>query len=158
MSGHVHEDTAGDSYCRVGDKSPRMSFNERLLLAYARGEKSYEISPVFGSSIDDIDKNLVLDYMNKIGYTMSFSNYIYENDFVVNKRGEVSVKAILLFGKRPQRFFGRARIRFIRFEGTDELTGTEMNAIKDEIFEGRLLDQLNAAIAFVRTQIKERTF
>ena len=158
MSGHVHEDTAGDSYCRVGDKSPRMSFNERLLLAYARGEQSYEISPVFGSSIDDIDKNLVLDYMNKIGYTMSFSNYIYENDFVVNKRGEVSVKAILLFGKRPQRFFGRARIRFIRFEGTDELTGTEMNVIKDEIFEGRLLNQLNAAIAFVRTQIKERTF
>lgn len=33
-----------------------------------------------------------------------------------------------------------------------------MNVIKDEIFEGRLLDQLNAAIAFVRTQIKERSF
>jgi len=158
MSPNVHEDTSGDAYCRVGDKSPKMSFNERLLLAYARGEQSYETSPVFGSSIDDIDKNLVLEYMDKIGYTMSYSNYIYENDFVVNKRGEVSVKAILLFGKRPQRYFGRARIRFIRFEGTEELTGADMNVIKDEIFEGRLLDQLNAAIAFVRTQIKERSF
>ncbi len=158
MSPNVHEDTSGDAYCRVGDKSTRMSFNERLQLAYARGEQSYEVSPVFGSSIDDIDKNLVLEYMNKIGYTMSYSNYIYENEFVVNKRGEVSVKAILLFGKRPQKYFGRARVRFIRFEGTQELPGTEMNVIKDEIFEGRLLDQLNAAIAFVKTQIKERTF
>lgn len=33
-----------------------------------------------------------------------------------------------------------------------------MNVIKDEEFNGRLLDQLNDAIAFVRTQIKERTF
>ena len=33
-----------------------------------------------------------------------------------------------------------------------------MNVIKDEIFEGRLLDQLNESIAFVRTQIKERSF
>ncbi len=158
MSPNVHEDASGDAYCRVGDKSPRMTFNERLLLAYARGEQSYETSPVFGSSIDDIDKNLVLEYMKKIDYSMSFEDYVTENDFVVNKRGEVSVKAILLFGKRPQRYFGRARIRFIRFEGTEELTGAEMNVIKDEIFEGRLLDQLNAAIAFVRTQIKERSF
>ncbi len=158
MDPHVHEDTSGDAFLRVGDKSPKMSFNDRLLLAYARGEQNYETSPVFGSSIDDIDKDFVLEYMDKIGYTMSYSNYIYENDFVVNKRGEVSVKAILLFGKRPQRYFGRARIKFIRFEGTEELTGAEMNVMKDEIFEGRLLDQLNAAIAFIGTQIKERSF
>ncbi len=158
MSPKVHEDTSGDSYCRIGDKSPKMSFNERLTLAYARGEQVFETSPVFGSSIDDIDKNLVLEYMNKIGYSMSFEDYVNENDFVVNKRGEVSVKAILLFGKRPQKYFGRARIRFIRFEGTEELTGPDMNVIKDEIFEGRLLEQLNAAIAFVRTQIKERSY
>ncbi len=158
MDPHVHEDTSGDAFLRVGDKSPKMSFNDRLLLAYVRGEQNYETSPVFGSSIDDIDKDLVLEYMDKIGYTMSYSNYIYENDFVVNKRGEVSVKAILLFGKRPQRYFGRDRIKIIRFEGTEELTGAEMNVMKDEIFEGRLLDQLNAAIAFVKTQIKERTY
>ena len=89
---------------------------------------------------------------------MSFEDYVSENDFVVNKRGELSVKAILLFGKNPQKFFGRARIRFIRFEGKEELTGVHMNVIKDEEFNGRLLDQLNDAIAFVRTQIKEITF
>lgn len=65
MSPNVHEDTSGDACCRVGGKSPRMTFNYRLLLAYARGEQSYETSPVFSSSIDDIDKNLVLEYMKK---------------------------------------------------------------------------------------------
>lgn len=124
----------------------------------ALGCHFFETSPVFGSSIDDIDKNLVLEYIDKIGYSMPFEDYVSENGFVVNKRGEVSAKAILLFRKNPQKFFARARIRFIRFEGTEELTGAEMNVIKDETFEGRLLDQLNAAIAFVRTQIKERSF
>ncbi len=154
MSSEVHEDTSGEAYCRVGDKSTKMTFNERLLLAYARGEQNYEASPIFGSSIKDIDKNLILEYMRKIGYTMSYSNYIYENGFVTDNRGEVSVKAILLFGKNPMKYFGRARVRFIRFDGREELTGPEMNVIKDVIFEGRLLEQLNAAIAFVRTQIK----
>lgn len=56
------------------------------------------------------------------------------------------------------KYFGRARVRFIRFDGREELTGPKMNVIKDVIFEGRLLDQLNASINFIRTQIKERTF
>ncbi len=116
MSSKVHEDISGDAFCRVGDKSVRMSFTERLTLAYARGEQIYEISPVFGSSIDDIDKNLVKEYMKRIGYNMSFEDYVSENDFVVNKRGELSVKAILLFGKNPQKFFGRARIKWCSYE------------------------------------------
>lgn len=32
----------------------------------------------------------------------------------------------------------RARIRFIRFEGTEEKVGTEMNVIKDVMFEGTI--------------------
>lgn len=83
MSPKVHEDTSGESYCRVGNKNTKMSLNERLLLAYARGEQIYETSPVFGSSIDDIERKLVLEYMMKIGYTMSYSNYIYENEFCI---------------------------------------------------------------------------
>ena len=64
----------------------------------------------------------------------------------------------MLFTKNPQKFFPRARLRFIRFEGTEELTETQMNVIKDVEFNGRLLEQLNDCLAFVKTQIKERTF
>ena len=43
MSFQVHEDTSGDSYCIVGDKSPKMSFNERLTLAYAEASKCLKL-------------------------------------------------------------------------------------------------------------------
>ena len=49
---------------------------------------------------------------------------------------QISSAAILLFGKNPQLYFPRARVRFIRYEGTEERVGTQMNVIKDVIFEG----------------------
>lgn len=38
----------------------------------------------------------------------------------------------------PQSFFPRARVRFIRYEGTEEKFGAEMNVVKDVTFEGRI--------------------
>ncbi|MFR5916692.1 MAG: hypothetical protein ACLUGJ_17695 [Blautia wexlerae] len=53
--------------------------------------------------------------------------------------------------KNPQKFFPRARIRFIRYEGTEKKNlETEMNVIKDVIFEGTLLNMINEAIAYLR--------
>ena len=69
----------------------------------------------------------------------------------------MSGAAILLFGKNPQRFFKRARVRFIRYDGTEAKVGTEMNVIKDEMFEGRILDMVRSSLDFVRSQIKEHT-
>ena len=77
-----------------------------------------------------------------------------------NAKGEeqVSVACILLFGKYPQKFFPRGRTRFIRYKGTEERVGAEMNVIKDVTFEGTILDQVKATIAYLETQVEEHTF
>lgn len=93
-------------------------------------------------------------------------NQLYLNDkkenkgFLKVKQGNefVSGAAILLFGKNPQLFFPRARIRFIRYEGNEEKFGTEINVIKDVIFEGTILNQINDAIAYLNTQVKEKMY
>ncbi len=54
----------------------------------------------------------------------------------------MSDTAILLFGKDPQQYFQRARIRFIRYDGTEVKAGSEMNVVKDKIFTGRILDMV----------------
>lgn len=48
-------------------------------------------------------------------------------------------------------------MRFIRYDGTEAKVGTQMNVIKDEVFSGRILDMVQQALDFVRSQIKERT-
>ena len=70
----------------------------------------------------------------------------------------VSVAAILLFGKNPQNFFPRAFIRFIRYDGTEAKVGKDMNVIKDVIFEGRILDKVEKAVDFIKIQMKEKTY
>ena len=65
---------------------------------------------------------------------------------------------ILLFGKYPQKFFPRGRTRFIRYKGTEERVGAEMNVIKDVTFEGTILDLVKAMIAYLETQVEEHTF
>ena len=64
----------------------------------------------------------------------------------------------MLFGKNPQLYFPRARVRFIRYEGIRECVGAQMNVIKDVIFEGNILNMLTKAVSYLDTQIKEKTY
>ena len=76
----------------------------------------------------------------------------------VEDDGTLTGAAVLLFGKNPQRFFQRAQVRLIRYDGTEAKVGTEMNVVKDEIFTGPILKLTNDVLAFVKTQIKEHTY
>lgn len=161
-SSSLHTNQADEAFMRVGDKSRKLTFDERVQLMYDKGERYYEDTAVYGATIDDIDMDAVADYAKLVGYGKSPLQYLQENNGFVrpNKKGEeeVSTACILLFGKYPQKFFPRARTRFIRYEGVDEKVGAEMNVIKDVTFEGTILNQVKKTIEFVETQVREHTF
>ena len=144
-SPQVHANQADEVYLRVGDKSKKLNFDQRLQLLYSKGARFFEDTPVPNSTIDDIDLDFVAAYTKKISYGRSPLDYLRGNkDFIITRNGteQIISAAILLFGKNPQRFFPRARVRFIRYDGTEAKVGTEMNVIKDVIFEGRILDMV----------------
>ena len=161
-SSNLHTNQADEAFMRVGDKSRKLTFDERVQLMYDKGERYYEDTAVYGATIDDIDMDAVADYAKMVGYEKDPLQYLRENNgFVrINKKGEedVSTACILLFGKYPQKFFPRARTRFIRYEGVDEKVGAEMNVIKDVTFEGTILNQVKKTIEFIETQVREHTF
>lgn len=161
-SSELHANQADEVYMRVGDKSRKLSFEERIQLMYDKGERYYEDTAVYGATVDDIDMAAVERYTELIGYTKSAKQYLHENNgfITTNAKGEeqVSVACILLFGKYPQKFFPRGRTRFIRYKGTEERVGAEMNVIKDVTFEGTILDQVKATIAYLETQVEEHTY
>lgn len=157
----VHVNQADEVFMRVGDKSRKLTFEERMQLMYDKGERFFEDKPVPEAVIEDIDLGVVKNYIDQIGYSRAPMEYLRENKgFVKEKNGgvQISSAAILLFGKNPQLYFPRARIRFIRYEGTEERVGAEMNVIKDVIFEGTILKMVTDAIAYLDTQIKEKTY
>ena len=159
---YLHTNQADEAFVRVGDKSRKLTFEERVQLMYDKGERFYEDTAVYGATVDDIDMNAVAEYAKMVGYGKSPMEYLRENNGFVttNKQDEevVSTACILLFGKYPQKFFPRARTRFIRYEGVDEKVGAEMNVIKDVTFEGTILHQVEKTIEFIETQVREHTF
>ncbi len=161
-SQNLHTNQLDEAYIRVGDKSRKLAFEERIQLMYDKGERYYEDTAVYGATIDDVDMNAVTEYANMVGYSKTPQEYLRENNHFVttNNKGEdvVSVACILLFGKNPQNFFPRARTRFIRYRGIDEKVGAEMNVIKDVTFEGTILNQVKKTIDYLETQVAEHTF
>lgn len=128
QSSELHANQRDEVYYRMGDKSKKLTFEERLLLMYAKGARYYEDEPVYRSSMEDIEMSAVAEYCKKIGYGKTPEEFIRQNkDFIVdaNGRQEMSGAAILLFGKDPQQFFKRARVRFIRYDGTEGKFVTE---------------------------------
>jgi ATP-dependent DNA helicase RecG len=124
---------------------------------YAKGLRHFEDEPVYGATLEDIDLDFVAEYVHRIGYTKTAEEYLRQNKNFVNG-DKISTAAILLFGKNPQHFFPRARIRFIRFDGIEAKVGKDMNVIKDVIFEGRILNQVQQAVDYIKIQMKERTY
>ncbi len=145
----------------MGDKSKKLNFEQRLQLVYAKGVKYFEDQPVAGASLEDIDLDFVATYCKKIGYTKGDAEFYlrHNNEFITTCDGEdkISGATILLFGKNPQKFFPRARVRFVRYEGRTAEVGDRMNVIKDVKFTGRILEQVNEAVNFVKTQIRDYT-
>lgn len=160
-SATLHANQADEVFMRVGDSSRKLGFEERMSLMYDKGERYFEDTAAYDATIEDIDFNYVQDLLNVIGYTKSPLEYLKENNnFITYKDGkeQISTACILLFGKKPQLFFPRARVRFIRYLGTEEKVGREMNVIKDVTFEGRIIDQIRKTIAYLESQVKEHTY
>lgn len=160
-SATLHANQADEVFMRVGDSSRKLGFEERMSLMYDKGERYFEDTAAYNATIEDIDFNYVQDLLNVIGYTKSPLEYLKENNnFITYKDGkeQISTACILLFGKKPQLFFPRARVRFIRYMGTEEKVGRKMNVIKDVTFEGRIIDQIRKTIDYLESQVKEHTY
>ena len=128
---------------------------------YDKGERYYEDSIAYDATVDDIDMDAVKAYMKRIGYGKSAMEYLQENKGFVTYKGDipqVSAACILLFGKHPQTFFPRARVRFIKYFGIEEKVGREMNVIKDVTFDGRILEQIQKTVEYLETQVKEHSY
>lgn len=100
----VHVNQADEVFMRVGDKSRKLTFEERMQLMYDKGERFFEDKPVPEAAIEDIDLGVVKNYIDQIGYSKTPMEYLRENrGFVKEKNGviQISSAAILLFGKNP---------------------------------------------------------
>ena len=147
-------------YLRQGDSSIKLNAEQVRSLEYEKRERNFESEVLKMSSIDDIDLEVMEIYKDKIGATnLSNEQVLKARGFLVEDNGKLcfTKAGMLLFGKNPSVYLPSARVRVLKFEGTNFQVGTEMNIVKDRTFDKCLYKTLEEAIDFINSQLREFT-
>ena len=98
-------------------------------------------------------------YKERIDTDLSDEEVLKARGFLREKNGEyhLTKAGMLLFGKNPSIYLPSARVRVLKFEGTEFKVGTEMNIIKDRTFDKCLFKILEQAREFINSQLREFT-
>lgn len=146
-------------FCRQGDSSIKLNANQIRSLEYDRKERDFEAEVLLESSINDIDTEVMKIYKKKIDTDLSDEEVLKARGFLREKDGKyhLTKAGMLLFGKNPSIYLLSARVRVLKFEGTEFQVGTEMNIIKDRTFDKCLYRTLEQAREFINSQLREFT-
>lgn len=156
---YIIRNNKDEVFCRQGDSSIKLNANQIRSLEYDRKERDFEAEILLESSINDIDKEVMEIYKNRIDTDLSNEEVLKARGFLREKDGQyhLTKAGMLLFGKNPSIYLPSARVRVLKFEGTEFKVGTEMNIIKDRTFDKCLFKILEQAREFINSQLREFT-
>ncbi len=135
----VKENARETIYIRIGSTSRIANRDQILRMSQESGYYHFEIAPVSGSSLDDIDKELFIHFYktvfgddlkedNEVDLRLSQLDLLVESSFDTKV---CSIAGLILFGKNPGRFLPQHGIRVIHYPAND----IEMNSLSDTIFQ-----------------------
>ena len=158
-SNEIIKCTNGDAYLRVGDSSKRLTADQILELEYSRGIRSFESRIIAEATMEDLDLDLVEEYGKTLGVSSSTTPIELLRARGVLKGSlenpQITVAAIILFGKIPTQFLPSARVRFLRYEGTSVTPGVAFNVVKDVTLEKPLHMLLSEGKQLLANQMRE---
>lgn len=144
----------GRGFKRVGRSNHALSSAEVANLSLTSRRLSWDMGPVPEACLDDIDADVLRQFL-RLARTMR--NAAIDPDISVQEafeklellyQGEMSRAAVLLFGKRPQKFLLQSEVRVGRFKGIQPLHFLDM-----KVLEGNIINQVPAAMEFIQRHI-----
>lgn len=148
----------GDAYLRVGDATRKLNAEQLVELEYSKGIRSYESQTVRDATIADLDADLIQEYCRILNVDVSKPLDILKARGLIRENNggwDITVAAVLLFGKIPTQFLPSARVRFLRYEGTTAGVGQALNIVKDVTLEKPLHYLILEGQALLRSQMRE---
>lgn len=159
------ETVRGEAFVRTGNQKRRLNEDEKREIRINKGQIAYEKEPVGLKYPTDFDSLLIRDfcshYRAKRGLT---SDPTQEQILALNHLGKIqageftpNLACALLFAIDPQEVVPGARIRFLRFAGTEEMSGRHYNVVKDVFVDGPLPRLIQETESILEGQIRDFT-
>lgn len=146
-SDKVHINNRDEAFLRIGDKTRKLSFQQRQELLYDKKQASFENSPADRAALNDLDRDLLNFYADRLSHP-EVERLLSARD-LINRNGMVTIAAVLLFATEPQRWFPQAFVRVLRYRGSDRGAGARQQLLSDVRVKGpipRMIDEARQAV------------
>jgi len=146
-------------YLRVGAQNIPLSKERMEALKETRSETWHEREVLPNSSLEDLDGNLVADFIRHLGIQGEAEKILFRPYGLIEYReGKplLTRAAAYLFGKDPLRWHPRPGIDFVRFEGNEKGSKTEYNVAERIRTEAPILKLIAEMESLMGERIKER--
>jgi len=145
----------GRPFCRSGRTNQVLSASEVAELYLTSRGLTWDETVKSDATLDDIDPEKVRKFLGRAvtarqwGIDPQTPLQQALNQLNLLRNGQLTVAAILLFGRNPQRFMVQASLRCARFKGIQEVEFLDM-----KLLEGDIIAQVEEAMSFVARNIR----
>jgi len=159
---HLWNNNRRTYYIRVGSTTREASPEELRRLFQQRGEIRFDLRPVPGAALEDLDMLRLENYFRDIRKQDIYSRddveawqqLLVNTEIMVTDQAMIvpSMGGIILLGKKPNHYFPQAGISAVAYEGQEK----EYDTSEREIIRGPVVARLNEAGEIVDTGVVER--
>lgn len=149
-----------DYFLRIADSNRKLDLDQIKKLEYDKNIRQFEDEIVPDFDIEDLDKDLLINYQQKLGHKGKPLDLLKTRHLLTQKNGKYQFKksAVLLFSTNPEKYIPTASVRYIRYQGTEDKTGTEHNVVKDVRFENNIPNLIQEIRQFLKISLNEYYF
>jgi ATP-dependent DNA helicase RecG len=157
-SAEVHRLSDGRYLLRVGSSNLPFDADKIQALKSSRLQRTTEMQIVSDATVGDLDATLLRELAERTSLSLSPEQLLLHYRLAEQRDSHLrlTLAALLLFGSDPARWHPRCGIRFVRWQGTERRTGTELNIQKQVRIEEPLPRLIQKTHALLQQQIPER--
>lgn len=157
-SPEVHRLTDGRYLLRVGDRNLPFPAEQIEAMKAGKRRRVGEMRIVPEASLADLDASLLDRLRQRAGIQLLDEELLLRYRLAEPRNGRLllTLAALLLFGMDPGRWHPRCGIDFVKYEGTEQRYGAELNVVKREWIEAPLTLLIENAFDVIRPHIRER--
>lgn len=147
-------------FLRVLDTNRKLDRDGVKKLEYDKTIRRFEEESIADFDIKDLDKELLEEYKERLNYKGDALELLSKRYLATKKENKYTIKnaAVLLFSMDPEKYIPSASVRYIRYDGTVALTGTDLNIVKDERFENNIPRLITQLKIFLKTSFRDYYF
>jgi predicted HTH transcriptional regulator len=146
-------------YLRVGAQNVHISGERIALLKEARFETWHEREVLSKSSLEDLEGNLVADFIGHLGVQEEAEKILHRPYGLIEYREGKALltrAAAYLFGKDALRWHARPGVEFVRFQGNERGAGNEYNVAERLRIEAPILRLIGEMEGIIETSSSAR--